>query len=70
MTAGALEPAEYRRRLGRLDGLLWQAAERFDDLVVEGRWPPATERLSEMAGVLVILAVTLDDLALGVGPRE
>ena len=57
------EPASYRRRLGRLDGLLWEAAERLDDLVVEGRWPPPTERLSEMAGVLVILAVGLDEIA-------
>lgn len=70
MSAGELQPAEYRRRLGRLDGLLWEAAERFDELVVEGQWPPAAERLSEMAGVLVILAVTLDDMALAVGPRE
>ena len=70
MSADELQPAEYRRRLGRLDGLLWEAAERFDDLAVEGQWPPAAERLSEMAGVLVILAVTLDDMALAVGPRE
>ncbi len=70
MTAGVLEPAEYRRRLGRLDGLLWEAAERFDGLVVEEQWPPAAERLSEMAGVLVILAVTLDDLAVAIGRQE
>jgi hypothetical protein len=70
MTAGQLEPAEYRRRLDRLDGLLWEAAERFDELVVEGQWPPASERLAEMAGVLVILAVTLDDLAVAADPQE
>ena len=70
MTPRELEPAEYRRRLGRLDGLLWETAERLDELVVDGRWPPATERLSEVVGVLVMLAVTLDDLALAVGSRQ
>jgi hypothetical protein len=70
MTGDELEPRAYRQKLGRLDGLLWETAERLDEVVVEGEWPPAADRLSEVVGVLLMLAVTLDDLALAVGTRE
>jgi hypothetical protein len=70
MIGGQLAPADYRRQLARLDGLLWETAERLDEVVVDGDWPPPADRLSEVVGVLLMLAVTLDDLALAVGTRE
>ena len=70
MIGGQLAPTDYRRQLARLDSLLWETAERLDEIVVEGEWPPPADRLSEVVGVLVTLAVTLDDLAVAVGTPE
>jgi hypothetical protein len=54
--------AEYARTLRQVESLLWEAAERLDELAGEDQWPPPRDRLCEMAGVLVRIAVTVDVL--------
>lgn len=57
--------AEYARRLRQVESLLWETAERLDELAGQDQWPPPSDRLCEMAGVLVRIAVTVDVLGHG-----
>jgi hypothetical protein len=59
--------AEYARRLRQVENLLWETAERLDELAGQDQWPPPRDRLCEMAGVLVRIAVTVDVLGHGAG---
>ena len=54
--------AEYTRKLAQVENLLWETAERLDELAQGGDWPPPSERLCQMAAVLVRVAVTIDVL--------
>ncbi len=57
--------AEYARRLRQVENLLWETAERLDELAEKDHWPPPRDRLCEMAAVLVRIAVTVDVLGHG-----
>jgi hypothetical protein len=57
--------AEYARRLRQVESLLWETAERLDELAGDDQWPPPSDRLCEMAGVLIRIAVTVDVLGHG-----
>jgi hypothetical protein len=54
--------AQYARKLAQVESLLWEAAERLNQVAERGEWPPPGERLCEMAAVLVRIAVTIDVL--------
>lgn len=62
--------AEYARRLRQVESLLWETAERLDELAGQDQWPPPSDRLCEMAGVLVRIAVTVDVLGHEPGSRN